>query len=96
MGSVFPPLLQVRQNRASDVLLQLAEQGLNAQLYYRNKDFKEYVSLVPTSAITGEGVPDILMMLVQLSQKMLVERIMWSPEVQCTVLEVKTIQGYVE
>ena len=32
------------ENRASDVLLQLAEQGLNAQLYYRNKDFKEYAS----------------------------------------------------
>ena len=81
------------ENRAASVLLALAEQGLNAQLYYRNKDFKEYVSLVPTSAITGEGVPDILMMLVQLSQKMLVERIMWSQEVQCTVLEVKVVEG---
>lgn len=63
-------------------------QGLNAQLYYRNKDFREYISLIPTSAITGEGVPDILLLLVQLSQKMLVDRIMWNPEVQCTVLEV--------
>ena len=43
------------ESRTSGVLLALAEQGLNAQLYYRNKDFKEYVSLVPTSAITGEG-----------------------------------------
>ena len=57
------------ESRASSVLLQLAEQGLNAQLYYKNKDFREYVSLIPTSAITGEGVPDILMLLVQLSQK---------------------------
>ena len=75
------------------VLLALAEQGLNAQLYYRNKDFRECVSLIPTSAITGEGVPDILMLLVQLSQKMLVDRIMWCPDVQCTVLEVKVIDG---
>jgi len=75
------------------VLLQLAEQGINAQLYYRNKDFREYVSLIPTSAITGEGVPDILMLLVQLSQKMLVERVMWSAETQCTVLEVKVVEG---
>jgi translation initiation factor 5B len=81
------------ETRASNVLLQLAEQGLNAKLYYKNKDFKDYVSLVPTSAITGEGVPDILMMLVQLSQKMLVERIMWCPDVQCTVLEVKVVEG---
>ena len=81
------------ESRASQVLLQLAEQGLNAELYYKNKDFKEYVSLIPTSAITGEGVPDILMMLVLLSQKMLVDRVMWCPEVQCTVLEVKVIEG---
>jgi len=81
------------EHRAAAVLLALAEQGLNAQLYYRNKDFREYISLIPTSAITGEGVPDILMLLVQLSQKMLVERIMWCPEVQCTVLEVKVIEG---
>ena len=83
------------ESRASNVLLQLAEQGLNAQLYYKNRDFKEYVSLVPTSAITGEGVPDILMMLVSLSQKMpqIVEKIMWCPAVQCTVLEVKVIEG---
>jgi len=81
------------ETRASSVLLQLAEQGLNAALYYKNKDFREYVSLVPTSAHTGEGVPDILMLLVQLSQKMLLDRIMWNPEVQCTVLEVKVIEG---
>ena len=59
------------------------------------QDFREYVSVIPTSAITGEGVPDILMMLVQLSQKMpdIVEKIMWCPSVQCTVLEVKVIEG---
>ena len=64
-------------------------QGLNAALYYRNTDFREYVSLVPTSAHTGEGVPDILMLLVQLSQKLMIERIMWSEEIVCTVLEIK-------
>ncbi len=81
------------EDRAAGVLLALAEQGLNAQLYYRNKDFREYVSLCPTSAHTGEGVPDILMLLVQLSQKLMVDRIMWTPFVQCTVLEVKVVEG---
>ena len=36
-------------------------QGLNAKLYYENDDFRRNVSVVPTSAITGEGVPDILL-----------------------------------
>ena len=61
--------------------------------YWRNKDFREYVSLCPTSAHTGEGVSDILMMLVQWSQKLLRDRIMFSSEVQCTVLEIKNIEG---
>ena len=33
------------------------------------------------------------MMLVQLSQKMLVDRIMWCAETQCTVFEVKVVEG---
>ena len=46
--------LQEFESRSKHVLLQLAEQGLNAELYHKNKDFREYVSLVPTSAFTGE------------------------------------------
>lgn len=52
-----------------------------------------YVSLVPTSAVTGEGIPDLLMLLVQLTQKMMAERLNFSETVQCTVLEVKVIEG---
>ena len=70
------------ESRAKAVLLALAEQGINAELYWRNKDFREYVSLCPTSAHTGEGVSDIPMMLVQWSQKLLRDRIMFSSEVQ--------------
>jgi len=81
------------EDRLASVLLQLSEQGLNSEYYHRNKDFREYVSLCPTSAHTGEGVPDILMLIVQLTQKLMVERIMFTPEVQCTVLEVKVIEG---
>ena len=38
-------------------MLAFAEQGLNSLPYYENKDFGRIVSLVPTSAHTGEGVP---------------------------------------
>lgn len=61
---------------------------LNCALYTRNKDFRRVVSLVPTSAITGEGVPDLLMLLVQLTQSMMSERLMYISELQCTILEV--------
>jgi len=45
------------------------EQGLNAELYWENTDLARTVSLVPTSAVTGEGVPDLLRMLITLTQE---------------------------
>ncbi|KAH9317771.1 hypothetical protein KI387_019540, partial [Taxus chinensis] len=81
------------EHRLTQVITELKEQGLNSELYYRNKEVKKYVSIVPTSAISGEGVPDLLMLLIQLTQKMMEEKLMYVSEVQCTVLEVKVIEG---
>lgn len=44
------------EKRSKDVIVQFAEQGLNAAIYYENPDPRSYVSLVPTSAITGNFV----------------------------------------
>jgi len=73
--------------------LAFAEQGLNAVLYYDNKSFARNVSLVPTSAITGEGIPDMIMLLVKLTQERMSDRLMYLSELECTVLEVKVIEG---
>ena len=81
------------ETRTQGVLTQIAEQGLNAKLYYDNDNFKKNVSVVPTSAFTGEGIPDLLMLIVQLTQQMMAQRLMYSPFVQATILEVKTIDG---
>ena len=35
-------------------------QGLNVALYWKNPDPRTFVNVVPTSAITGEGIPDLL------------------------------------
>ena len=39
------------------VMLQLNEQGLNVALYWKNRDPRSFINIVPTSAITGEGAP---------------------------------------
>ena len=36
-------------------MLELNEQGLNVALYWRNRDPRSFINIVPTSAITGEG-----------------------------------------
>ncbi|TDG53097.1 hypothetical protein AWZ03_000640 [Drosophila navojoa] len=81
------------EQRTKDVILQFAEQGLNAALFYENKDPKTYISLVPTSAITGEGMGNLLFMITDFCQNMLAKRLMYSEELQATVLEVKAIPG---
>lgn len=43
------------EKRSSEAIMALTEQGLNCSLYYENPDFRKYVSVIPTSAITGEG-----------------------------------------
>ncbi|CAL5386470.1 unnamed protein product [Camellia sinensis] len=80
--------------RLTQVITQFKEQGLNTELYYKNKEMGETYSIVPTSAISGEGIPDLLLLLVQWTQKTMVEKVTYSNEVQCTVLEVKVVEGH--
>ncbi|CAK9134718.1 unnamed protein product [Ilex paraguariensis] len=80
--------------RLTQVITQFKEQGLNTELYYKNKEMGETFSIVPTSAISGEGIPDLLLLLVQWAQKTMIEKLTYIDEVQCTVLEVKVIEGH--
>jgi translation initiation factor 5B len=80
-------------HRAEETVIAFAEQALNAVLYYDNKNMSKNVSLVPTSAITGEGVPDMIQLIVNLTQTRMSDNLMYLSEVECTVLEVKIIEG---
>ena len=79
--------------RAQEVITAMAEQGLNASLFYENPDPKTYISMVPTSAHSGDGMGNLMGLLVKLSQQMLAKRLSFSNELQATVLEVKVIAG---
>ncbi|KAF7130957.1 hypothetical protein CNMCM5793_003892 [Aspergillus hiratsukae] len=81
------------RTRLDRTKLLFAEQGFNAELYYENKNMAKFVSLVPTSAHTGEGIPDMLKLLTTLTQERMTNALMYLSEVECTVLEVKVIEG---
>jgi len=85
--------LQEYETRLASAILALTEQGLNCEVYYKQKDFRKTVAVVPTSAVTGEGVCDMQLLIVQLTQKMMAAKLTFIKEVQCTVLEVKVIEG---
>ncbi|PYH79924.1 hypothetical protein BO82DRAFT_339226 [Aspergillus uvarum CBS 121591] len=81
------------RSRLERTKLLFAEQGFNAELFSENKSMARNVSLVPTSAHTGEGIPDMLKLLTTLSQERMTNSLMYLSEVECTVLEVKVIEG---
>lgn len=81
------------ETRTANVLRQLGDEGLNAALYYENDDKRNTVSIVPTSAHTGEGICDLLMLEIKLVQEFMKTKVTLKDELQCTVLEVKPIPG---
>mmetsp|Transcript_16381 Transcript_16381/g.39083 ORF Transcript_16381/g.39083 Transcript_16381/m.39083 type:complete len:998 (+) Transcript_16381:1-2994(+) len=84
---------QEYEQRYGNAVKQLAEQGLNACAFFENRDVRSFLNVVPTSAHSGDGMMDLLFLLSTLPSKMLVEKIMFHENLECTVLEVKAIEG---
>ena len=63
--------------------------GLNVAMFWEKVDFKEYLPMVPTSAITGDGMGDLIALLVQHSVKNLVSTLSLSMELEALVMEVR-------
>ncbi len=79
-----------------EIIGQLSDAGFSADLYWRVQDFQKNIGVVPLSALTGEGVPDLLTVLMGLSQRFMKEEM--EIDVQGpgegTVLEVKDERGF--
>ncbi len=73
----------------------LHELGFEAERFDRVSDFRMQVSIVPTSAKTGEGVPEMLTVLAGLAQRFLERELMVevTGPARGTVLEVKEEVG---
>uniref|UniRef100_H3CM73 Eukaryotic translation initiation factor 5B n=1 Tax=Tetraodon nigroviridis TaxID=99883 RepID=H3CM73_TETNG len=79
--------------RAKAVIVEFAQQGLNAALFYENRDPRTFVSLVPTSAHSGDGMGNLIALLVELTQTMLARRLAHCDELRAQVMEVKALPG---
>jgi len=58
-------------DRVYEIVGRLYEEGFSADRYDRITDFQRTIGVVPVSARTGEGVPDLLLVLLGLSQRFL-------------------------
>ncbi|HYA61076.1 MAG TPA: translation initiation factor IF-2 [Candidatus Acidoferrum sp.] len=74
----------------------LSELNFSSDRYDRIRDFTNNVGIVPVSAKTGEGIPDLLMVSVGLAQKFLQKDLRLHAEEPAmgTVLEIKEERGY--
>jgi len=81
------------ENKIYELIAQLSQRGFEAERFDRVLDFKKQITIIPTSGKTGEGIPELLMMLTGLAQRFLKERLEVSNESRGTVLEIKELRG---
>lgn len=69
----------------------LYEEGFEAERFDRVERFEKQISIIPVSAKTGEGLPELLMMLIGLAQKFMAAKLETEKESpgRGTILEVK-------
>ena len=86
--------LEMFSEKLYNVIAQLAENGISADRYDRIEDFTKAVALVPISAKEGEGVPDLLLVLIGLAQRFLESQLeKGEGPGKGTILEIKEERG---
>jgi translation initiation factor 5B len=78
-----------------EIVGELYNHGFNSERYDRVSDFQRNIGVIPISALTGEGIPDLLMILLGLAQKFLESNLHYDARGpgEGTILEVKEEKG---
>lgn len=89
------PVVDLLDEKIYNVVGGLSRLGINSEALYRVKDFTKEIAIVPVSARTGEGVPELISVLVGLTQVYLQKRLAVSSlaGARGIVLEVKQEPG---
>jgi len=70
------PVREELQNRIYTLMGDLSFHGFNSDLYYKIKDFTKNLAIIPVSGKTGEGIPDLLLVILGLAQAFMKEQLM--------------------
>lgn len=83
------------EERVYAIVGSLYEFGYQAERFDRIKDFRTTVAIVPVSAKTGEGVPELLALIAGLAQQFMKKKLITSDEpAKGIVLEVREEEGF--
>jgi len=80
---------QTFDERYMSLMGALHSHGFDSDLFYNIQDFTKKIALVPCSARTHEGIPELIMMLCGVSQKYLTDRLKLNEEAKGVMLEIK-------
>ncbi|KAA0004052.1 MAG: translation initiation factor IF-2 [Thermoplasmata archaeon] len=85
---------KIFEKKLYEIIESLFEQGFSSERYDRIRNFQRNVAIIPISAKTGEGIPELLMVLVGLAQRFLEKELATERgPAEGTVLEVKEEKG---
>jgi len=89
------PVVKKLEDMIYNLIGQLASYGVIAERFDRVRDFLSTVPIVPVSAKTGEGIPELLAVLAGITQKYMSKRLVYvEGPAKGVVLEVKEQPGY--
>ena len=92
--TIAPARLEELDNKLFQLSSQMYREGFSADRYDRISDFTRNVAIVPLSAKSGYGVPDLLMVLAGLAQTFLESQLRNEDETaEGTILEVREEKG---
>ncbi|MBN1167605.1 MAG: translation initiation factor IF-2 [Methanospirillaceae archaeon] len=86
---------QTLENRVYEIVGELSELDFSSERFDRVSDFARNLAIVPISALTGEGISDLLMIMIGLAQRYMEESLALTSDGPGigTVLEVKEEKG---
>jgi translation initiation factor 5B len=95
INSQYSQVQEKLDTKLYEIVGKLSEYNINSERYDRVDDFTKKIAIVPVSAKTGQGVPELLMVLTGLAQKFLNQCLQCSVDspAKGTILEVKEETG---
>ena len=90
-----PPVSHVLETKLYEMVAKLSELGFESERFDRVQEYAKQIAIVPVSAASGEGIPELLMVIAGLAQKYLEAglKVNVEGEAKGIVLEVKEEKG---
>ncbi len=90
-----PYVQEHTETKLYEIVGKLAEFKMNSERFDRVEDYTKEIAIIPVSAITGDGIPELLMVLIGLAQRYLEENLKLHVKgnAKGSVIEVKETKG---